>query len=269
MYIRENIRNIESDPNKINSLRSAFNKIIPRVDNQGFAAVASHHGWLDGLCPHGPERDPSGNIYHDFLPWHRAYLLKLERLLQQQESNVSIPWWDWRTEQTMREGIPRSISQLNINREPNPLNRFRMVLRGRSRNGAPVNINRFTTMRPRRPSEIRSTQRDFALNEIDIPDLYRINDFRQFSESLRVGWHNFIHNWIGGDMGSVDTAAYVPIFYFHHCNVDRIFAIWQTIHGTDSIPSHMLDRVLQPFRMTVREVLDINSLEYEYASSSN
>lgn len=269
MHIRENLRNIENDPNKISTLRSAFRKIMDRVDNLGFAAVAGHHGWLDGLCPHGPEQDQAGNIHHPFLFWHRAYLLKLEKLLQQQEPNVSLPWWDWRSEQTRREGIPRSVSQATVNGQANPLNRFRMILRGTSSTGQSVNINRFTIMSPRQPFLIGLRQRTLALSDMDVPDLYRVNDFRQFSESLRVGWHNFIHGWVGGDMGSVDTAAFVPIFYLHHCNVDRIFAIWQTMHGVNSIPSHMLDRVLDPFRMTARQVLDINSLEYEYASSSN
>jgi len=39
-----------------------------------------------------------------------------------------------------------------------------------------------------------------------------------------------------GDMGENDTAALDPIFYFHHCNVDRMFWIWQKKHGaTDAL----------------------------------
>lgn len=30
-----------------------------------------------------------------------------------------------------------------------------------------------------------------------------------------------------GDMGENDTAALDPIFYFHHCNIDRVFWLWQ------------------------------------------
>jgi hypothetical protein len=102
---------------------------------------------------------------------------------------------------------------------------------------------------------------------VDIPDLYRMNDFRQFSEGLRNLWHNAIHGYVGGDMGDPNLAAYDPIFYPHHCNIDRIWAIWQVRNGVDNMPSHMKDIVLRPFGMTVRQVLDINALEYEYASS--
>ena len=34
-----------------------------------------------------------------------------------------------------------------------------------------------------------------------------------------------------GDMGENDTAALDPIFYFHHCFIDRVFWLWQRKHG--------------------------------------
>lgn len=34
-----------------------------------------------------------------------------------------------------------------------------------------------------------------------------------------------------GDMGENNTAGLDPIFYFHHCNVDRMFWLWQKRHG--------------------------------------
>jgi tyrosinase len=39
-----------------------------------------------------------------------------------------------------------------------------------------------------------------------------------------------------GDMGENDTAAMDPIFFFHHCFVDRVFWLWQQKHGaTDKL----------------------------------
>ncbi|MEM7188953.1 MAG: tyrosinase family protein [Pseudomonadota bacterium] len=35
-----------------------------------------------------------------------------------------------------------------------------------------------------------------------------------------------------GDMGENDTAGLDPIFFFHHCHVDRMFWLWQKRHGT-------------------------------------
>ncbi|KZS90384.1 Di-copper centre-containing protein [Sistotremastrum niveocremeum HHB9708] len=48
------------------------------------------------------------------------------------------------------------------------------------------------------------------------------------------GIHNNIHNWTGGDngghMSSPPVSSFDPIFWLHHCNVDRQFAIWQALN---------------------------------------
>jgi len=38
-----------------------------------------------------------------------------------------------------------------------------------------------------------------------------------------------VENMVGanGDMGENETAAFDPSFFFHHCNIDRVFWIWQ------------------------------------------
>jgi tyrosinase len=39
-----------------------------------------------------------------------------------------------------------------------------------------------------------------------------------------------------GDMGENNTAGFDPIFFFHHCFVDRVFWLWQQRHGaTDEL----------------------------------
>ena len=59
------------------------------------------------------------------------------------------------------------------------------------------------------------------------------------SNSLE-GIHNTIHTTAGGvpsttvktvgHMYYLSTAAFDPLFWLHHCNVDRLFAMWQTIN---------------------------------------
>ncbi|KAK6507698.1 hypothetical protein TWF481_006121 [Arthrobotrys musiformis] len=52
-------------------------------------------------------------------------------------------------------------------------------------------------------------------------------------------FHNSLHYMIGGSfytngptghMAHVPVAAFDPIFWHHHCFIDRVFAIWQTVH---------------------------------------
>ena len=42
--------------------------------------------------------------------------------------------------------------------------------------------------------------------------------------------HNLVHVLIGGDMVDIANSAFDPIFWFHHCNVDRLMAIYQASH---------------------------------------
>lgn len=44
--------------------------------------------------------------------------------------------------------------------------------------------------------------------------------------------HNAIHSLVGqgGHMSTISYSAFDPIFWLHHANVDRLFAIWQAIY---------------------------------------
>jgi tyrosinase len=103
-----------------------------------------------------------------------------------------------------------------------------------------------------------------------------------------------------GDMGENDTAGLDPIFFFHHCFIDRVFWLWQKKHnatknfdiipeypGTNSVDNQgptpgvvpnswlTLDSPLEPFRKsggrayTSRDCIDIESqLGYTYGPGS-
>lgn len=103
-----------------------------------------------------------------------------------------------------------------------------------------------------------------------------------------------------GDMGENDTASFDPIFFFHHCFVDRVFWLWQKRHGataaldviagypgtnsvdnqgpTPGTPANSwldFDSPLDPFvradgsAMTSRDVIDIEGqLGYTYGPGS-
>ncbi|EPS39478.1 hypothetical protein H072_6733 [Dactylellina haptotyla CBS 200.50] len=86
------------------------------------------------------------------------------------------------------------------------------------------------------------------------------------------GVHDDIHNAIGGPVGGpsgtmtdLSMASYDPIFWLHHTNVDRLFALWQGINpstydlsGTSSFGTYTivpgskedLNTQLGPFRQT-------------------
>ncbi|MGC2222539.1 MAG: tyrosinase family protein [Methylocella sp.] len=53
--------------------------------------------------------------------------------------------------------------------------------------------------------------------------------------------HNLVHNNIGGWMPSA-LSPRDPIFFMHHCNIDRIWAVWNSLgneNSTDSLWTEM------------------------------
>jgi tyrosinase len=76
-----------------------------------------------------------------------------------------------------------------------------------------------------------------------------------------------VHGWVGGDMGSIATAAFDPVFWAHHAMIDRIWYLWQLKHGVNNIPADYLGRALFP-GYTVKDVLDISALGYDYAGAA-
>ncbi|PLB48393.1 Di-copper centre-containing protein [Aspergillus steynii IBT 23096] len=80
--------------------------------------------------------------------------------------------------------------------------------------------------------------------------------------------HNNIHNWVGGSqfqlprngdtrfwgaghMSSVQMAAFDPLFWVYHCNIDRLAAIWQDLNPRkwfdDDDSKGFLGKELRPF----------------------
>lgn len=53
----------------------------------------------------------------------------------------------------------------------------------------------------------------------------------QQSDSLE-SIHDVVHGVVGngGHMSYVDYSSFDPVFFLHHCNIDRLFAIWQVIN---------------------------------------
>ena len=54
-----------------------------------------------------------------------------------------------------------------------------------------------------------------------------------FNQTLDFGLHGNIHVFTGNSvgMGQVPWAANDPIFWMHHCNIDRIWASWNNVAG--------------------------------------
>jgi tyrosinase len=247
---------------QLNDFRNAMSAFQGIRDHRGYDFISGFHGYPGAWCWHsGGGVDSSAQFpgqYYAFLPWHRAYLKWFEDHLLDHNPNLSLPYWDWTSALSHQEGIP--IAYRSIPGDSNPLLNFNSP-----------SLARFHEERPDRPGAEYGgvTWRDpDPPSELPLPTavetLYSFSDYSQFASGLQM-IHNNIHGWCGGSMGSVPTAAFDPIFWAHHCNIDRIWAIWQTKHPVN-LPPGLADLVLAPFPYRVKDVLNIYELGYEYAA---
>ncbi|MEP6222688.1 tyrosinase family protein, partial [Marinobacter sp.] len=198
---RPSVRELEKDSDKLGRFVNAWKAILakPKEDESSFHHIAGIHGLPAPIsCLH--------NIH--FFPWHRAYLLKLERALNKVDSSVAMPWWDFATALSRKEGLPKS---------------FQSVANGGKAVLASTNIvfdgDRETERMPGTPSDLpRKSLVDEAMRQ---------NNFRSFHDSYYSPIHNAIHGWLGGDALSTNWTAFDPAFWIFHCAHDRHWWLWQ------------------------------------------
>ena len=60
-----------------------------------------------------------------------------------------------------------------------------------------------------------------------------------FSDGFRTTeLHNRVHIYTGGTMLNVPTSSNDPVFFLHHCNVDRLYEEWLDRYSDDNFPSY-------------------------------
>jgi tyrosinase len=246
------------------SLRDAYDKLqaISPTDNRSWVYWSGIHGFPQFLCWHHFREGNTGFPYDLFLPWHRAYLSYFDHATRDQNEHAIVPWWDWTSDLSHRIGVPAAYAEPETDGQRNPLSSGPMP-------DMPDDPARQTRRFPGDPSELPTAdQVDGVLN---------LTSYMDFSSQLQ-DVHDQIHGWTGGidpsdpdrggDMGVIATSAFDPIFWTHHCMIDRLWYLWQLRQGVDNIPPDYLSRTLAPFSYTVRDVLDIGHLGYEYADSA-
>lgn len=102
--------------------------------------------------------------------------------------------------------------------------------------------------------------------------------------NLESNPHNLIHVYVGGIISETDadygvmadpgTAALDPIFYLHHSNIDRMWAVWNTNGNANPTAPGWLDGPAQQFAMptpdgqpwyyTPAEMANLSALDYSY-----
>ncbi|MBA3687620.1 MAG: tyrosinase family protein [Chloroflexi bacterium] len=183
-----------------------------------------------------------------FFSWHRDLMRHFEANLQTIDSTVSIPYWDWNlyrgTGAPIFDADP--LSGLGTNGRASD---------GRVMDGAFAFDAGNWTIRikdsPGNPSFLgrRFGERADAQNLNSIPgdqvtalaqtayDAAPWDDMASGGggDSLRIQveyqLHNLVHRWLARTM-YLASSPNDPVFWLHHCNIDRLWAVWQRQHPT-------------------------------------
>jgi tyrosinase len=264
VVLRRSLESLEQNATELAALRDAYAKMqaISPTDNRSWIHWGGIHGFPQWMCWHHSRVGMGSQRPYDlFLPWHRAYLLYFENTVRDQNAAAALPWWDWTSARSHQVGIPKSFSTPKIGTKRNPL--FSGPVPALAPDPA-----RFSVRFPGPPSQLPTKGQVTAL--------LSLTSFIDFTRQLQ-DIHDRIHGWAGGfnpappptggDMGSIASSAFDPIFWAHHCMIDRIWYLWQIRNGVNNIPPDYMNKPLAPFALRVSDVLDISQLGYEYTHS--
>jgi len=174
-------------------------KALPASNAASWTYQANIHGtttpqsqWPAGApwatCPHG-------NMF--FIAWHRLYVWHFEKIISHLtgEPDFALPYWNY-TDPAQRV-MPQPFRDAG-----SPL-----FQAGR-------NVNNGAALSAAATSIANAMSRDQYLGA------------GQFQSTMEGTPHGAVHVAIGGVMGSVPTAANDPVFWMHHCNIDRLQEFW-------------------------------------------
>lgn len=199
----------------------------------------------------GPN-DPSGpNLAHRgpaFAPWHRQLLKLFEGELRAAvgDPDLCLPYWDWTKDQSSSDlGFPFTPDFLGGDGAGNPNDKVTVGDFSQA-SGWTLNVDEegFGYLRrhfggdgPGLPTS-QSVRDALGLTIYDVSPWNRNATGTGTDISFRntlEGWigprqiHNAVHRWVDGSM-QPGTSPNDPVFFLHHCNIDRLWAVWEQKH---------------------------------------
>lgn len=203
--VRKNANTLTADE------RNRFISALAQLNNQGTGR------FQDFRDMHTAPALQQAHGFPGFLPWHRAYLLDLERELQAVDPSVTLPYW--RFDQPAPKlftpdflGQADRIGTVQFS-AANPLRFWKT-------DGTP-GINRS----PHFPTNVAPPGLKNEGQTLSIG-----TDFSTFND-IELDPHGLAHTSFGGWIHDPRTAPKDPLFFLLHCNVDRLWAKWQKNNG--------------------------------------
>jgi len=200
---------------------------------------------IDNTGPQNPAFTPGWAHYGPaFFPWHRILLYEFEKELQSVIPTVTIPYWDW-TDPASSPFTPDFLGGAGTGPSGKVLpadgpfahdGPNAWVLHVVDRVGDPDYLQRYLNRAdPQAGGPVTLPTPANVTNDLAITP-YEVNPWKGYTNidnCLRshheADLHNWIHNWVGGSMLKM-TSPNDPCFWLHHCNIDRLWAVWIAQH---------------------------------------
>lgn len=219
---------------RLDALRRGFATLRARPAHDP-RSLAFQSGLLNGLAA---LTSPAERVYFTwrFLPWQRGYLYFFERLLREAagDATLSLPYWDWSVE--LR--VPAQFWGSG-----NPLD----------------DPNRIAT-----PESTLDARQVATSGLLACPAFAALGGQADTGGALELGPHDYVHRFVGHDMGGQATEGNDPLSFAHHAAVDRLFWIWSR-EPAHRLPLHepawseqrftYYDVDARPVSLSVREIL--------------
>lgn len=302
--IRKNMATLDEESIKKLDRAYAMMKALPPTDVRSWHVQSNIHcGYCEGVYKYqNSTTDEVLQIHGNWMlfPFHRWYVYFMERILSGLigDPTLAIPYFNWDNSSAVHYPPPNSIPEwMYTNPGLNDENRDPVH--------APPNMIdlHFTRslMSPGLTPEGHSINATRAYNDAfmhqavvtgsTLPNLFMSGPFK-LDENLPIiksvfesGPHFAVHMWVGSsqtrygeDMGPAYSAARDPIFYSHHCNVDRIFKDWHALGGRRAYPSDsdfldlsflFYDELGDLVRVTGAQSLQLEKLRYDFEPAVN
>lgn len=167
-----------------------------------------------------------------FISWHRMYVYWFEEIIRQMsgDTNFTLPYWNYTDIYPDHAIMP---AEFRDDKSGNPL-----YVKQRAKdinNGKPFGLSVVQDSQALATIPFTGTSNSmlsFGGGNIDAPA-----HFSSYTGQLEQQPHNVVHSAIGGWMGDPNTAAQDPIFWLHHCNIDRLWNDWLNLGQGRSNPT--------------------------------
>lgn len=233
-----------------------------------------------------------------FIAWHVPYLYEFEQLLNlynhsNDKEYITLPYFDISQQDNDYSFLNCQEIEIVYNNETivirNPLASAYYYPNGIktqiSRNGI-VNATtkqdkiRLKTVRRQLYNTLHAkTYEEFSSQVVSLTKTYKPYGYVPLETP-----HNSIHDIIGGEggnMSDISISAFDPIFWLHHCNMDRFFYNWLKKHTNSqhsNFSKNSLESTLAPFSkepifgwqnnmpnfLLLKDVLDLQQYPYMY-----